>query len=217
MAFRIDSTSHLVRDYIRKYTQSSLLNNTSSLQIKTADAYDDLISINADNFVAENATFQNGTVIAGQPNAPHGIFGSLGGDGDGEGEEGELSNRRFTSSSTFFLRKGTHICLSSVCGESSGGSIVLEEDPDGDEDVVIEISLDNIEFTRLFGRITERNSSTSSYIEYRFMMTEESDNYYIRIAQTKHSGSNYDYYAFKNLKINLNSSIYDSVNKILVF
>lgn len=212
MAFRIDSTSHLVREYIRKYTQSSLSNNTSSLQIKTADAYDDLISINADNFVAENATFQNGTVIAGQPNAPHGIFGSLGGDE----EEGEL-NRRFTSSSTFYLMKGTHLCLSSVCGESSGGSIVLEEDPDNDEDVVIEISLDNIEFTRLFGRITERNSSTSSYIEYRFMMTEESDNYYIRIAQTEHSGSNYDYYAFKNLKINLNSSIYDSVNKILVF
>lgn len=212
MAFKIDSTSYLVRDYVRKYTQTSL-SNTSSLQIKTADAYDQLISINADNFVAENATFQNGTVIVGQPDAPHGIFGSLGGDE----EEGELLDRRFTSSSTFYLLKGTHICLSSVCGESYGGSIELEEDPDGDEDVVIEISLDNIEFTRLLGRITERNSSTTSYIEYRFMMTEESNNYYIRISQTDHSGSNYDYYAFKNLKINLNSSIYDPTNKIIVF
>ena len=48
-------------------------------------------------------------------------------------------------------------------------------------------------------------------------MTEEDGDYYVRIAQTQNSGNDLDYYAFKNLIVNMNSSIYDSVNKIIVF
>jgi hypothetical protein len=206
MSFRIDSTSFLVKDYVRRYTQSYLATaTTSSLQIKTADAYDELIDINETNFTAENANFENGTVITGQSNADHAVFGAENGD------------RSVTTNATYNLLKGTYLSIKSVCGETSGGSIVLEEDPDNDEDVVIEVSTDNVTFTRLPGRITERNSSTTAYIEYRFLMTEEDGNYYIRIAQTENSGTEYDYYAFKNLVININSSIYDSTNKIIVF
>jgi hypothetical protein len=206
MSFRIDSTSFLVKEYVRRYTQSYLATaNTSSLQIKTADAYDELIDINEANFTAENANFVNGTVIAGQSDADHAVFGAENGD------------RSVTTTATYNLLKGTYLSIKSVCGETSGGSIVLEEDPDNDEDVVIEVSTDNVTFTRLPGRITERNSLTTAYIEYRFMMTEEDGDYYIRIAQTENSGDDYDYYAFKNLVINLNSSIYDSTNKIIVF
>lgn len=206
MSFRIDSTSFLVRDYVRRYTQSSLAAAaTSSLQIKSADAYDELIDINEANFTAENANFVNGTVIAGQPDTDHAVFGAS----DGE--------RSVTTNDTYNLLKGTYICITSACGESSGGSIVLEEDPDNKEDVVIEVSTDNVAFTRLLGRITERNSSTTGYIQYRFLMTEEDGDYYVRIAQTQNSGNDLDYYAFKNLIVNMNSSIYDSVNKIIVF
>jgi hypothetical protein len=206
MSFRIDSTSFLVRDYVRRYTQSYLETaNTSSLQIKTADAYDVLIDINESNFTAENANFVNGTVIVGQSDADHAVFGAENGD------------RSVTTTATYNLLKGTYLSIKSVCGETSGGSIVLDEDPDNKEDVVIEVSTDNVTFIRLPGRITERNSLTTSYIEYRFLMTEEDGNYYIRIAQTQNSGTDLDYYAFKNLVININSSIYDSANKIIVF
>ena len=204
MSFRIDSTSIGIRDYIVRYTQT-IEQQQVGLQIKTADAYDQLINITADNFTAENATFVNGTIIPGVPNDYHAVFGS---------EDGE---RKITTISSYNLLKGTYLSITSVCGESESGSIQLPEDPDNDEDVVIEVSTDNIEFTRLLGRITERNSSTTSYIEYRFPMTEETDNYYIKIKQTEQSDSGYDYYGFKKLIININSSIYDPNNKIIVF
>jgi hypothetical protein len=204
MAFRIDSNSFNIRDHIIRY-QSLLGNNNSALQIKTADAYDEVIDINEDNFIAENASFANGTVIVGEPDDDHAVFGSSGG------------NRKVTTTSAHNLLKGTYLSITSACGESTNGSIKLEEDPDGDEDLVIEVSTDNITFTRLLGRITERNSSTSSYIEYRFLMTQDDGEYYIRIAQTDHSGGDFDYYAFKKLVTNINTSIYDPVNKITLF
>ena len=203
MSFKMDGSSLHTREYVRRYTKSYAQSNT--LQIKTADAYDELIDINSGNFTAQNASFVNGTIIAGQPDEDHAIFGSLDGD------------RMVTTNSTYSLIKGTYLSIMSVCGESYGGSIELAEDPDNDEDVVIEVSTDNITFVRLLGRITERNSSTRNYIEYRFLMTGDNDSYYIRITQTDHSGDGYDYYGFKNLKININSSIYDPLNKINVF
>ena len=204
--FKIDSTSLLMREYVRRYTQSQIGNNsTSSLQIKTADAYDEFIDINEVNFTAENASFVNGTVIVGQPDANHAVFGAA----DGE--------RSITTTSSYELLKGTYVSIQSVCGEAYGGSIELPEDPDNDEDIVIEVSTDNVEFTRLLGRITERNSSTSSYIEHRFLMDQEDGSYYIRILQTDHSGDGYDYYAIKMLRTKINTSLYDPVNKINVF
>jgi len=204
--FKIDSTSYLMREYVRRYTQSQTVNNsTSSLQIKTVDAYDDFIDINESNFTAENASFVNGTVIVGQPDDDHAVFGADDGD------------RSVTTTSSYNLLKGTYLSIQSVCGEAYGGSIELEDDPDNSEDIVIEISTDNVEFTRLFGRITERNSSSSSYIEHRFKMNEENGSYYIRIAQTDHDGDGYDYYAFKTLITNINTSFYDPVSKINVF
>jgi hypothetical protein len=202
--FKIDSTSLLMREYVRRYTQSQIGNN-STLQIKTADAYDSFISINEANFTAENASFVNGTVIVGQPDADHAVFGAA----DGE--------RSITTRTSYNLLKGTYVSIQSVCGEAYGGSIELPEDPDNSEDIVIEISTDNVEFTRLLGRITERNSSTSSYIEHRFLMNEENGSYYIRITQTDHDGDGYDYYAIKRLRTNINTSFYDPVNKINVF
>jgi hypothetical protein len=195
-----------MREYVRRYTQSQIGNNsTSSLQIKTADAYDEFIDINEVNFTAENASFVNGTVIVGQPDANHAVFGAA----DGE--------RSITTTSSYELLKGTYVSIQSVCGEAYGGSIELPEDPDNDEDIVIEVSTDNVEFTRLLGRITERNSSTSSYIEHRFLMDQEDGSYYIRILQTDHSGDGYDYYAIKMLRTKINTSLYDPVNKINVF
>jgi hypothetical protein len=200
--FKIDSTSYLMREYVRRLQTA---NNSSSLQIKTADAYDNFIDINETNFTAENASFVNGTVIVGEEDADHAVFGAS----DGE--------RSITTTSTHNLLKGTYVSIQSVCGESFGGSIELPEDPDNSEDIVIEISTDNVEFTRLLGRITERNSSTSSYIEHRFLMDQENGSYYIRILQTDHDGDEFDYYAFKRLRTNINTSLYDPVNKINVF
>jgi len=197
--FRIDSTSLLMREYVRRHIQ---VGNTSTLQIQTADAYDDFIDINEANFTAQNASFVNGTVIAGVADDDHAVFGASNGD------------RSVTTTDTHNLLKGTYLSIKSVCGEATGGSIELLEDPDNDEDLVMEVMLGESEFIRLPGRITERNSSTTSYIEYRFLMTQDDGDYFIRIAQTDHSGSEYDYYAFKNLRININTSIYDSVNKI---
>lgn len=200
--FKIDSTSHLTKEYVRKQSQLG----GGGLQLKTADAYDDLIDINENNFTADNATFVNGTVIAGVPDADHAVFGSSDG------------NRSVITNSTYYLLKGTYVSIESVCGESLGGSIELPEDPDGSEDIVIEVSQDGVEdYTRLLGRITERNSSTSEYREYRFLMTANDGDYYIRITQTDHSGDGYDYYGFKNLRININTSYFDPVNKITVF
>jgi hypothetical protein len=200
--FKIDSTSLPMREYVRKY-QSQV--GASSLQIKTADAYDEIIDINEANFFAENASFVNGTVIVGEADDDHAVFGA---------SEG---TRTVTTSDTYNLLKGTYLSIKSVCGETSGGSIVLEEDPDGDEDLVMEVMLGESEFVRLPGRITERNSSTTAYIEYRFLMTQDDGDYFIRITQTEHSGDGRDYYAFKNLRTNINTSFYDPVNKINVF
>jgi hypothetical protein len=50
-----------------------------------------------------------------------------------------------------------------------------------------------------------------------FLMNEENGSYYIRITQTDHDGDGYDYYAFKTLRTNINTSFYDPVNKINVF
>ena len=200
--FRIDSTSYLTRAYVRKQIQSQA---SFGLQIKTASDYEDTIAINSSNFTAENAVFVNGTIIVGVPDADHGVFGASDG------------TRAITSIGTFYLLKGTHVSIESVCGESYGGSIELPEDPDNSEDVVIEVSGDGVSWTRLLGRITERNSSTSEYIEYRFMFGEDDGNYYVRITQTDHSGDGYDYYGFKNLRLNINTSFFDPVNKITVF
>jgi hypothetical protein len=199
--FRIDSTSLLMREYVRKQSQGG----GSSLQIITGDASDDFIDINETNFFAENASFVNGTVIVGEADDDHAVFGASNGD------------RIVTTSDTYNLLKGTYLSIKSVCGVSTGGSIELLEDPDGSEDLVIEVMLGESEFVRLPGRITERNSSTSAYIEYRFLMTEDDGDYFIRIKQTRHSGSERDYYAFKNLRININTSLYDPVSKITLF
>lgn len=71
MSFRMDSNSFSIREYVIRYTQALVGNNNSVLQIKTADAYDELIDINEANFTAENASFLNGTVIVGQVDADH--------------------------------------------------------------------------------------------------------------------------------------------------
>lgn len=199
--FRIDSTSLLMREYVRKQSQGG----GSSLQIITADAGDEFIDINEANFFAENASFVNGTVIAGEADDDHAVFGAS----DGQ--------RTVTTRNIYNLLKGTYLSIKSVCGESTGGSIELPEDPDSNEDLVIEVMLGESEFVRLPGRITERNSSTSAYIEYRFLMTQDDGEYFIRITQTDHSGDGYDYYAFKNLRININTSLYDPVSKITLF
>lgn len=166
---------------------------------------DDFIDINEANFFAENASFVNGTVIAGEADDDHAVFGASDGD------------RIVTTSDTYYLRKGSYLSIKSVCGECYGGSIELPEDPDNSEDLVIEVMLGESEFVRLPGRITERNSSRSAYIEYRFLMTEDDGDYFIRIKQTEHDGTGRDYYAFKNLRININTSIYDPVSKIILF
>ncbi len=208
MSFKIDNISSNVKSYVNTNVKNNISNST--LQIKTInysgeEIESELIQINSSNFVAENADFVNGTVISGVTVADHAVFGASDG------------NRIVTTIATYNLLKGTYLSFSSVCGEAYGGSIELPEDPDGDEDLVIEVSTDNETFTRLLGRVTERNSSKSSYIENRFLMTENDGNYYIRITQTDHSGDGFDYYAFKNLKTNLNCCIFDPVNKINLF
>jgi hypothetical protein len=200
--FKIDSTSLLMREYVRKQSQGG---GGSSLQIKTADGYDEYIDINETYFTGQNVSFVNGNVIAGAPNEDHAVFGSSDG------------TRRVTTTQTYNLIMGTYVSIQCIRGEATGGSIVLEDDPDDDEDLIIEVSTDNITFTRLIGRITDRNSSNTSYIEFRFLMTGNTGDYYIRIRQTEHSDEETDYYAIKNLRINVNTCIFDPVTKIAVF
>lgn len=49
--FKIDSTSLLMREYVRRHIQ---VGNTSTLQIKTADAYDDFIDININTSIYDS-------------------------------------------------------------------------------------------------------------------------------------------------------------------
>jgi hypothetical protein len=198
--FKIDSTSHLTKEFVRKQNQGG-----GGLQIKTVYRSGDFININGDNFTADNASFINGTVIAGESDADHAVFGSFDG------------TRSVTTTSSYNLLKGTNLSIKCICGEAYGGSIELPEDPDGDEDIVIEVSTNDESYTRLLGRITERNSSDVEYREYRFLMSEDDGEYYIRITQTDHSGDGYDYFAFKDMRLNTNSSFFDPVNKIVVF
>lgn len=206
--FKMDYASIISKEYIKKYTRNYVnasISNIDGITIKSDLSTDTLIDINEANFVAANASFINGTVIVGEADADHAVFGSSDG------------TRSVTTRTARSLVKSSYISITSVCGESYGGSIELPEDPDGNEDLVVEISVDNTNFVRLLGRITEKNSSTSSYIEHRFCMPEADDDYYIRITQTDHSGDGLDYYAFKDFKINIISSIFDPVNKINVF
>lgn len=206
--FKIDSTSHVVKEYVRKQIRTQG-GGGGGLQLQTVavdeEEGENFIDINESNFTAVNATFRNGTVIVGESDADHVVFGSSSG------------SRRVTTTSPYNLLKGTYVSIMSVCGESSGGSIELPEDPDSNEDIVIEISTNDESYTRLPGRITERNSSTTEYVEYRFLVTENDGNYYIRIKQTNNSGEGYDYFAVKNLRMNINTTFYDPVNKITVF
>ena len=200
--FKIDSTSHLTKEFVRKQNQGG-----GGLQLRTVyrDNEESLIDINNTNFTAENASFVNGTVIVGESDADHAVFGSFDG------------TRSVTTRSSYNLFKGTYVSIMSVCGEAYGGSIELEDDPDNSEDIVIEISTNDESYTRLLGRITERNSSDVEYREYRFQMTENDGEYYIRITQTEHDGDGRDYFAFKDMRLNTNSSFFDPVNKIVVF
>lgn len=164
-----------------------------------------LIDVNAGNFNANNASFANGTIILGQPDADHAVFGA---------NEGP---RYITSINQYSLKKGTYITISSVCGEATDGSIQLPEDPDNNEDLIIQVSTDGIAWTSLPGRITENNSSNTKYITFFFQMTEDDNNYFIRVRQTDDSGDDLDYFGFKDLYYNRNINLYFADNEFKVF
>jgi hypothetical protein len=174
-----------------------------SLSVVTSDFSS--LSINAGNFTANNVNFVNGNVLASNPNEDHAVFGS------------EDGTRTITTNSTYELEKGSYIAFKCIRGETSGGSIELDDDPDNNEDLVVEVSSDNITYITLPGRITEDNSSSSKYIEYRFLMTQDDGDYYIRVRQTDHSGDGTDYYALKDFKYNVETVLYDSANEIKLF
>lgn len=175
----------------------------STLSIITSDS--SLLNINAGNFTANNVNFVNGNVLVGEPNEDHAVFGS------------EDGTRTIKTSSTYQLEKGTYIAFKVIRGEASGGSIELDDDPDNNEDLVVEVSLDDITWTTLPGRVTEDNSFSSKYVEFRFLMTQDDDDYYIRIRQTDHSDEETDYYAIKDFKYNVETVLYDSVNEVRIF
>jgi hypothetical protein len=125
--------------------------------------------------------------------------------------------RYITTQNTIELKKGTYISIDSVCGEATGGSIQLSEDPDNNEDIIVEVSTDGELFVALPGRITEQNSSTSRYTTFSFQMPLDDNNYYIRLRQTDDSGAGYDYHAVKNLRYNLNTVLYDAETNTKIF
>lgn len=176
---------------------------SSSLSIVTTGG--EAIDINGDSFSTNNASFAYGTIIPGVPDASHVVFGA----NDGP--------RYITTTEPYNLKKGTYISLSVVAGEAYGGSIELPEDPDENEDIVIEVSTDGTTFIALPGRITPNNASNTEYRTFRFQMTHDDNSYYIRIKQTNASGSGYDYYGIKDLEYNLNTILRDTSNNILIF
>jgi hypothetical protein len=175
----------------------------SSISIITSDSSS--LDINAVNFTANNVNFVNGNVLVSQPNEDHAVFGS------------ENGTRTIKTSSTYQLEKGTYIAFTVIRGEASGGSIELFDDPDNNEDLVVEVSLDDMTWITLPGRVTEDNSFSSKYVEFRFLMTQDDDDYYIRIRQTDHSDEETDYYAIKDFKYNVETVLYDSVNEVRIF
>lgn len=191
------------RAMIRSLENKAPESAASSISIITSDSSS--LAINAGNFTANNVNFVNGNVLVGQPNEEHAVFGSQGG------------TRTIKTISTYQLEKGTYIAFKVIHGEAYGGSIELEDDPDNNEDLVVEVSLDDMTWTTLPGRVTEDNSFSSKYVEFRFLMTQDDDDYYIRIRQTNHSGGGTDYYAVKDFKYNVETVLYDSVNEVRIF